>query len=393
MDDVAAFRALLGPEGQQLLGSLPPYDQAIALREGRRARRAGHDPALVAAALTQSRLRARARTKLGGPVGDRLYFTPDGLEQATRPPVAARRARRFADAGVTRVADLCCGIGGDLPALLARVPRALAVDRDPLTCAVVAANLAVLGLADRAEVRCADVTVADLGGVDGALIDPARRSGGRRRFRPEDYSPPFSFVPALAERVPATAAKLAPGIPHDALPAGAEAEWVSVAGDVVECTLWFGPLSTGVRRRATVLPAAATLAGDGTTTAPVAPVGRYLYEPDGAVIRAGLVADAAALVDGSLLDRTIAYLTAERLVPTPFATPYEVTDVVPFQLKRLRALLRERRVGRLTVKKRGSAIEPEWLRRQLRLTGPEEATVILTRVAGSPTALLVEPRG
>ncbi|HEX6919963.1 MAG TPA: SAM-dependent methyltransferase, partial [Actinomycetes bacterium] len=107
------------------------------------------------------------------------------------------------------------------------------------------------------------------------------------------------------------------------------------------------------------------------------------------VIRAGLVAEAAALVDGTLLDPTIAYVTSERLEHTPFLTAYEITDVLPFQLKRLRALLRSRDVGRLTVKKRGSAVEPETLRRQLRLSGEGEATVVLTRVAGEPTVLLV----
>ncbi|KWX10127.1 methyltransferase, partial [Carbonactinospora thermoautotrophica] len=121
------------------------------------------------------------------------------------------------------------------------------------------------------------------------------------------------------------------------------------------------------------------------------PPGRYLYEPDGAVIRAHLVGHVAAQVDGRLLDPTIAYVASDRLVPTPFATAYEVTDVLPFQLKRLRALLRERGVGVLTIKKRGSALEPDRLRRQLRLTGDSAAVLILTRVAGAPTALLARP--
>src|SRR5207342_649263 len=99
-------------------------------------------------------------------------------------------------------------------------------------------------------------------GADAAFVDPARRGARGRTFRPEQFSPPYSFVLDLARRVPATAAKLAPGIPHDVLPEGAEAEWVSVDGDVVECMLWSGPLVTAPRR-ATVLPEAATLAGDG----------------------------------------------------------------------------------------------------------------------------------
>lgn len=390
--DLAAFRELLTPQGQRLLARLPPYDEASALSVGDRLRREGLPAPLVAAAMTQARLRARGQAKFGA-LAARLYLTPDGLEQATRPSVAARHAQRYRSAGLSRVADLCCGIGGELPALAGAGRQVLAVDRDPLVAEVARANVATLGLTARVEVRCADVTETDLSGVDGAFVDPARRGGRGRTFDPAAYSPPFSFVTELAARVRATGAKLAPGIPHHVLPAGAEAEWVSDGGDVVECALWFGPLAGGHPRRATLLPSGATLTGDGRSTPAVGPVRRFLYEPDGAVIRSGLVAEAAALVDGGLVDASIAYVTADRLAPTPFATAYEVTDVMPFQLKRLRELLRARGVGRLTVKKRGSAIEPEALRRQLRLAGPDEATVVLTRVAGEPTVLLVRRAG
>ena len=397
--DIATLRALLAPEGARLLGLLPPYDDSTALAVGARLRREGFDDDLVAAALTQARLRARGRTKFG-PAADRMFFTPDGLEQATRPAVAERHAARFAGAGVARVADLCCGIGGELPRLAAAaIDGVVGVDHDPLTVEVARANLAVAGIGSggigTAEVRCDDVTTVDLTGWDGAFIDPSRRGGpgGRRTFDPSAYSPPYDFVLELATRVPATGAKLAPGIPHEVLPPGAEAEWVSDGGDVVECALWFGPLGSGVRRRATLLPSAATLTGDAYTPGEVGSVRPYLYEPDGAVIRAGLVAEAAALVGGNLVDPTIAYVTADDLVATPFMTAYEVTDVLPFGLKRLRSLLRSRGVGRLTVKKRGSALTPEVLRRQLRLSGPNEATIVLTKVAGAPTVLLVTPRG
>jgi SAM-dependent methyltransferase len=391
--DADSFERLLTPEGQRLLASLPPYDGAAALTVATAARDAGYDETLVSAALTQSRLRARARGKFGEDA-DRLYFTPDGLEQATRPVVAAHRADRFAQARVRRIADLGCGIGGDLPHL-ARASRdgVIAVDRDPLTVAVAVANAAVLGVDSRVEVRRTDVMDFDVSAVDAAFVDPARRRGGSRTFDPRAYSPPYSFVLDLASRVPATAAKLAPGIPHDVLPAGAEAEWVSVSGDVVECALWCGSLAGAVARRATVLPAGATVTGDGLTRAPAGAVGRWLYEPDGAVIRAGLVAEVARELEGHLLDTTIAYVTGDRLVGSPFATGYEVLEVLPFGLKRLRSMLRSRDVGRLTIKKRGSAIEPETLRRQLRLHGSAEATIVVTRIAGQPSVLVVQPLG
>jgi hypothetical protein len=136
----------------------------------------------------------------------------------------------------------------------------------------------------------------------------------------------------------------------------------------------------------------ATLTSDDDPgTAPSGPVGRYVYEPDGAVIRAGLVTAVAAQVDGWLLDEHIAYLGSDREVATPYARGYEVLEQLPYQEKRLRAALRERHVGRLTIKKRGVAVEPDALRRRLGLRGDREATLVLTRAAGRGTALLVRP--
>jgi hypothetical protein len=96
-------------------------------------------------------------------------------------------------------------------------------------------------------------------------------------------------------------------------------------------------------------------------------------------------------VHGRLVDRTIAYVTSDALHDTPVATAYRVLDTLPFGLKRLRTYLRERGVGRLTIKKRGTAVVPEQLRRQLDLRGPHEATVVLTRVGGAQQVLVVEP--
>ncbi len=386
--DLDAFRALRTPDGQALLAAMPPYDETTAIVVAERLRRA-HPPGLVAAALTQTRLRRRARAKFGD-AADRMYFTAEGLEQSTRASVAALRAERLAASGARRVADLCCGIGADALAFAAAGLHVLAVDRDPLTCAVTAANAAALGVADRVDVCCADVTEVALDGCDAAYVDPARRSARGRTFDPDAYSPPWSFVLALAERVPATVAKVAPGVPHDLVPGRAEAQWVSDAGDVKEAALWFGPLATAARR-ATLLPGRHTVASANATvaSAPVGPVRRWLYEPDGAVIRAGLVAEVADALHGSLLDGSIAYVAADTLAGSPFATPYEVTDVLPFNLKQLRRRLLDSGVGRVVVKKRGSAVEPDELRRRLRLPGGgAERVVFVTRVAGAPTALL-----
>jgi hypothetical protein len=236
-------------------------------------------------------------------------------------------------------------------------------------------------------------TVRDVD-VDGAFADPARRSGGSRTYRPEDYTPPLGAVLALRDALPALGVKVGPGIPHRALPADAEAEWVSVDGAVVEAGIWCGPLAQTVGRGALVIARGAghSLSDSGAVAA-VTPPSAYIYEPDGAVIRAGLVAEVASRVGGGLLDTTIAYVTAERLVATPFATAYRVLDDLPFGVKSLRSYLRARGVGRATIKKRGTAVSPEDLRRQLALAGDAEATIILTRVAGAHRVLIVEPAG
>ncbi|WP_329135565.1 SAM-dependent methyltransferase [Streptomyces sp. NBC_01476] len=387
--DVEEFAGLLGPEGQTVLEAVRGHTPSGELAAATRLRRT-HAPRLVAAAMTQARLRQRAAAKFGAEDAARMYFTANGVEQATRTSVAAHRAARFRRLGVRRLADLCGGIGGDAIALARAGIDVLAVDRDPLTCAVARANAEALGLADRIEVRCADVTEVDTTGYDAVFADPARRTGRGRTFDPEAYSPPLSWALAAARTAPFAAVKVAPGIPHEAVPADAEAEWVSDHGDVKEAALWFGTAPGAVR--ATLLPSGDALrAAEPPQAPPVRAVGRFLYEPDGAVIRAHLVATVARQLDGGLIDPTIAYVTADALAPTPWATAYEIGDVLPFGMKRLKALLREREVGNLTVKKRGSAVEPEEVRRQVKPRGPNAATVFLTRVAGAPTMLIGRP--
>lgn len=409
--DVETVRALRTPLGAQLLArACEEYDGTgdapLLLATRLRAEHPEAPAALVSAALTQARLRARAVAKLG-PSAAALLLTADGLEQATRRTVADHRAARIrASLGEgARVADLCCGVGGDLVALAAAGLDVTGVDRDPLAAEAARANLAALGLPGR--VVEADVESVDRSDFDACVADPARRAstdrGGARVTDPATWSPPWSWV---ADALTGTACvKVAPGIAHELVPAGVEAEWVSDGGDVVEAALWSGRLAepaggARVRRRATLLPSAVTLTdADDPGEAPVLPPEGVLYEPDGAVIRAGLVTAVAAQLDGGLLDPRIAYVVASHFRPTPYARAYEIVDVLPFSEKRLRTLVRDRRIGRLTVKKRGVGIDPAELRRRLRPTGDGEATLVVTRVAsarreaGEAVALLVEPVG
>ncbi|MEV0844077.1 class I SAM-dependent methyltransferase [Actinocatenispora sera] len=393
-EQVTMLRSEAGREALAAAATLVDTDRLAAVE---RLRRGGRSPELAAAALGQARLRQRAAVKFGAGA-DRLLFTDDGLQQATRPAVAARRARRLAAAGTDRVVDLCCGIGSDAIAFARAGLRVTAVDADPGTAAVAAANAETLGLADRIEVVVGDAAAVhrELPAGGAVFCDPARRAGGRRVFDPAAYSPPWEFLLSLTGG-PACL-KLGPGIDHALLPAGVEAEWVSVRGEVVEAALWCGALA-GVPRRATVLtgtPAgtpveAAELTGDGTREAPVGPLRRYLYEPDGAVLRAHLVAELAEAIGGSIGEPGVGYLYTDAEVATPFARGYEIEEVLPYSVKRLRAALRARDVGVVTIKKRGIALDPDALRRSLKPSGTGAATVLVTRIAGAPTALLAHP--
>jgi SAM-dependent methyltransferase len=391
--DLDAFAWLLTDDGQALLAAA---HEAVAtggsalqvqtsLRRTTPAER-------VAVALSQVELRARAAAKLGD-LAARMYFTPDGLEQATRLPVAEHRAARLRAYGAASVIDLGCGIGGDLIAAARAGITAAGVDLDPERVAVARANLAALGLPGA--VTEADATTVDHSPFAVAFADPARRSGAGRVMDAEGWTPPWPWVETLLRRD--ACVKVAPGIPHALIPDGVEAEWVSDHGEVKEAALWAGGLAT-VRRRATVLGdgGLATLTEedaplDKAGPEDVRPVGAFLYEPDGAVIRAGLVTAVAAGVHGGLLDEHIAYVTGDAAYTTPFARGYRVVEELPYREKQLRAALRERGIGRLTIKKRGVEVTPETLRKRLALQGGEEGTIVLTRVAGEGTCLLVEP--
>jgi THUMP domain-like len=352
-------------------------------------------PPLATAVISQAAFRRRGRAKFGAGADD-LWFTPDGLEQATSDAAAQHRATRFAALAETlgrppRVADLCCGIGGDLRALKAVGCHVTGVDRDPITVLAARANVPT------ARVDCHDVEAVDLTGYDAVFIDPARRTDGRRTFDVHQYAPPWPFVTDLLARMPAAAAKVAPGIPHDLIPTGVETEWVSVGGSLKEAVLWAGALRDDrdghVRRRATLLPTGATMTSisDADEPASGGSARRYLYEPDDAVVRAHLIGDLARSLDGVLLDRSTAYITSDVLVYSPFVQAFEIAEVMPFSLKRLRAALRDADVGGVTIMKRGSAIDVEQLRRDLRLHGTQQAVVVLALIAGRHHAVIAAP--
>jgi THUMP domain-like len=409
--DLGAVTKLISGEGWGLLQSLPPYDESAALGLGEKLRLAGFDADLVASALTQSRLRAKGHDKFGD-LADGMLFTADGLEQATRLEIAARHAGRLRAAGISEVFDLGCGIGADAMAIAGVDLKVIAVDADEVTATVAGVNLRHWPAASAfiGTVEGTRLPAGDGARHSAAWLDPARRTPGvtdangrtRRVFNLNSISPSWSTVQSIARALPATGAKMSPSFPHGAIPAGAEAQWTSLAGEVLECAIWWGPLVSRVGRSAVVIGSqgrswtvreadAGTAGGAAPVAASLAQVGAWLYEPDRAVIRAGLTGALTSVVDGFELDSGVGYVTSNRCVDVGYARRFAVTESMPLNVKALRAWLRDRDVGRVTIKKRGVALDADALRRQLRLSGSVEMTLVLTRVKNEQVCLVVRP--
>lgn len=406
----SALALLLGPDGHRALAdaaSLPVAgldDLAPSSPAG--AFRRAYSPAIAAAALTMTQLRRSAATKFSR--ADQMWFTRAGLEQATAEAVATRRATRLTEVlsrsgtGTPRrrapvVADLCCGIGGDL-VQLARGLRTVAVDRDADHLAMAGLNAAVYGPTFPPELIDADVTQIDLAHVDAVFIDPARRRASRRL--PTGASdPPLDWCLGLADAGPAVVIKAAPGLDRGAVPPGWEMECVSLAGAMKEVTLW-SPKLAGTPRRATVLtgPGApdesdsAELVGEGSATARTAAApGAYVFDPDPAVTRAGLVGLLADDLDGWPLDARGAMLSGPEPRRTPFARTLRVLQAVPARERVIRSALKELDIGAVDIRRRGSGPDIERLRRAWRPAGNRRAHVLLVPVLGTTTAIIAEP--
>ena len=423
-----SLKPLLTPQTWELLNSLPPYAQDSAAAMNATLRKQGWDPQIVAAVLTQLRLRRDARAKFGT-FADQLLLTQRGLEQATRLQVAAGHAHRFRQAGVEHVVDMGCGLGADSLAFASAGMHVTALEADEPTAAAALINLRPFPeahvLHTTAEQGAAEHLAAGTITGTGVWLDPARRTDRARIWDPEEFSPPLSFVTRLASTGVPLGVKLGPGIPHELIPAECEAEWVSVGGDLVEVTLWFNDLARpGVRRAATVLDPSAEPApspphrGHGSrsagateltavsdfgedpavTVAGPAGLTGVLWEPDPAVIRSGLVAQLCAQVGGWLLDERIAYFCsdAEKCEPhSPLARQFRVLEVLPYSPKRLKLWCAAHHVGSVDIKKRGVDVVPERLRRQILPkkppAAPRHATLVITRLGDTRLAAVVEP--
>jgi hypothetical protein len=382
------FRALLTPAGQAAIAAAESLDLRDDARLATLSELRRHwPPELAAAALETALLRRRARAKFSG--ADRMYFTREALEQASGELVARHRAARLAGAD-SLIHDVCCSIGGDALSLAESGAIVRGLDLDPVRIAMAEANAAVYGVTQRATFAVGDALAFVPPPGAWIFFDPARREGGRRRWSPDAYQPPLATIERWMTHASGIAIKVAPGIDYESLPYDVEVEIVSVAGEVKEACLWWGDLRRHARS-ATLLPDGGTLAFESVPPLPVALPGRYLYEPDGAIIRAHLVEQLGHRLGAAKIDDSIAFLTSDALTHTHFARAWTIRETLPWNLKRLRSRLRELDIGRVIVKKRGSPIDPQELERQLRLDGAGQLTVVLTRALGKPVAILCQP--
>ncbi|WP_431971842.1 THUMP-like domain-containing protein [Nocardia sp. bgisy134] len=383
---------LAGAAGHAALAEVERLEltPATHLRDLERVRR---DHGEHAAALVETvRLRRKAAAKLHG-AGDWL-FTDDALQQATPTPVARHRAARLAGRAVH---DVTCSIGAELVELAEVCPAVVGSDLDEVRLAIAAHNLgsrwAPLSGADRAGQRNVLLAKADavVPSSTGTVIiaDPARRADGRRTHDPAKLQPPLpDLLDAYAGRD--IAVKCAPGLDFDRLDWRGEIEVVSLDGAVREACLWSAGLTeAGVARRATVLSSRRdpeVLTDAEPDELPERPPGEWIIDPDGAIVRAGLVRHYAARHALWQLDPHIAYLTGDA-VPEGLRG-FRIEDRLELREKTLRQELARRECGALEILVRGVDVDPDALRKRLKLKGSVPYTLVITRIGRTATVFL-----
>lgn len=386
--DLASFKLLFSLVGQEALAAAEQLQpREVDYLHHFQNLKKQYPGNLSQAALETAILRGEAERKFLQ--AGRMFFTRESLEQASPQQVSEYRSERYRDFDL--LVDLGCSIGSDTLSM-SRLAHTFGVDIDPLRLAIAQANAAALGCSEQADFFLADLRAPlPLGGLEGCglFFDPSRRLGTRRIRSVSEYKPPLETILGWMKRFPALGVKISPAVDKsEVADLDAEVEFVSLGGELKEGLLWFGPLKTA-KWRATILPGPYSLTGeDQPKPLPLNEPQGYLYEPDGAVLRAGLVAKLGEQLSAYQLDRDIAYLTADQEIPSPFARVWQIEDWFAFNVKRLRSFLRERNVGQITVKKRGSPLQPQELIRMLRLQGDHQRVVFLTHLDGSPIIIV-----
>ncbi|MEY4137693.1 MAG: hypothetical protein RL205_1821 [Actinomycetota bacterium] len=369
-----------------------------SLAAGTRLRRElpGLDSAQVAAALSQAELRALAADRYG--IAGSPLLTREGLEQATRPEIAARRGRLLAEAGMTHALDLTAGLGFDSAGFAQAGIAVTCIERSPEIATLLAANLpeATVITGDCTDPAILDPVLTSLPESTVIFVDPARRTGRRTadgsraqsERDPERWSPPLSFVIGLAERGLRVVVKTTPGFAIESIPDRWSAEWVSSDRTVVECTLASWPLfgqrrAVGIGRQEFEISAT-------TAMSDTSEVRHFLFEPDPAVVNADAVD--ALCVDGvSRVDANSHWLTSDDPITHPALRGFRVEQEASPDARALRPMLRELGIGELTVKTRGAGVDAERFRASLKLSGPNSGVLVILVREGRQEAYLVTP--
>lgn len=342
--------------------------------------------------LDQAQLRIRARRKFSN--ADRMYFTRTALEQSTSEIIAAYKARRFAS--LARVADICCGIGGDLIALAnGRPEQLLGLDMDPVVAAFAAANLRAHDLS--AEVLCDKYEERAWTGWDGIHIDPDRRRSGKRT-RAELLQPPLPEILERTDAQTALAIKLAPATPHHpALPGHAEREWIGHRRECKQQMVWMNGLqSAAATRTATVVKSEGTasfsVSEDLVRTVPMVAerLGRFLFEPHAVLLAAGLVDSFCEQNGLGRVADGIGYLTGDQDLPHPLLSRFTVVEILPLAAPKVAARLDQLDCGNLELKLRGIMEPAARPFRRYKPRGSQPFTVILTPTVGGGVAVICQ---
>lgn len=386
--ELADYEWLTGEEAAGELLDLAGRDEPLHAATAQLRKR--HSAARAHLLLELVELRARGRAKFER--ANSMFITRLGLEQATDQWLAGYKARRFAAASSAgQIADLCCGIGGDFLAL-AEVAAAVGVDRDPISGHLALANVSANG--NPAAVEVTDVDEFDVSRFAAWHLDPDRRPQGRRTTSVEWSSPGTDTIDRLLTQSPHAAIKLAPAAD---IPPGwtdrCELEWIGRDRECRQLVAWHGVLAAKPgKHTATALSpdgrSATSFSGEPNCEMPFADLDQYLYEPDSAVLAADLSGALAEEFGLSAVSAGIAYLTGPWPIDSPLLACFAVEEVLPLDLRKVGEALRERRIGRLEIKKRGVEHDPQLVRKQLRLDGDNEATLVLTKLRGKHTAIL-----
>lgn len=376
---------LTSPQGESLLNhlmsqDLSPKNHLSLVTSLRKTYPITH----ISPALTLVQTRQKAVSKFGD-IAHQLFFMPDALEQASDPTIRAYRAQKFADRVVV---DNCCGIGADSLAMAHIAQSVIGVDSDPVRIGMARLNAERLGISN-IKFMVDDVTTRPLDLSHTFFFDPARRDElGDRLFGVENYIPPLSTIRRWERHFGAV--KLSPAVKLDELSGyNGHVEFISVSGDLKEAVLWLDGVKSP---RATRIADGEIHHWDAPDFLPdqkplSAPRG-WLIEPDPAIIRAGLVQDMAEKWGLFMLDEQIAYLTGDHHPRSAWARAWQIHDWMPFNLKKIRAYLRERHIGHITVKKRGSPLTPESLIAQIKPKGDNACTLVLTQHLCNPIIVI-----